>query len=225
MRMLLIEDDKALNHILTKRLKEDGHTIDSCYDGASGLDYAAAMEYDCIVLDLMLPKVSGLDILRTIRSQGIKSKVLILTAKDSVDDRVKGLDAGADDYLIKPFSFEELTARIRALVRRQGELISSVLTLSDLTMNTTDHSITRGEKSITLTSKEYALLEYFMRNQGTILTRSQILDHVWNFEFSYDSNIVDVYIKYLRAKIDKEFETKLIHTVRGFGYVMRCDDE
>ena len=150
---------------------------------------------------------------------------MILTARDAVEDRVKGLDAGADDYLVKPFAFDELLARIRALTRRQGDVKSSILTLSDLSMNTHNHSISRGDKAIVLTSKEYALLEYLLRNQGAILTRSQILDHVWNFEFDYDSNVVDVYIKYLRAKIDKGFDTKLIHTIRGFGYVMRCGDE
>ena len=208
MRLLLIEDENPLNHIISKRLKEEGHTIDSCLDGQSGLDFAQATEYDCIVLDLMLPKISGLDLLRTIRNQGNKAKVLILTARDAVEDRVKGLDAGADDYLIKPFSFDELLARIRALTRRQGDMKSSILTLADLTMDTNEHSVVRGSKSITLTSKEYALLEYLFRNQGSILTRSQILDHVWSFDFDYDSNIVDVYIKYLRRKIDKDSDLK-----------------
>lgn len=225
MRLLVIEDDKSLNSIITKRLKEDGHTIDSCLDGSSGLDYAQAMEYDCIVLDLMLPKISGIELLKSIRARGNKSRVLILTARDAVEDRVKGLDAGADDYLIKPFAFDELLARIRALARRQGDVKSSILTLADLIMNTNDHSVVRGDKAIVLTSKEYALLEYLLRNRGSILTRSQIIDHVWNFDFDYDSNIVDVYIKYLRGKIDKGFDTKLIHTIRGFGYVMRCGDE
>ncbi|WKY45093.1 response regulator transcription factor [Eubacteriaceae bacterium ES2] len=225
MRLLVIEDDKALNDIIAKRLKEEGHIIDKCFDGSSGLDYAQAMKYDCIILDIMIPKIDGISLLKTIRAQGNESKVLILTARDEVEDRVKGLDAGADDYLIKPFAFDELYARIRALVRRQGEVKDSVLILEDLIMNTNDHSVVRGEKAIVLTSKEYALLAYLLRNQGAILTRSQILDHVWNFDFDYNSNIVDVYIKYLRGKIDKGFGTKLIHTVRGFGYMMRSGDE
>lgn len=225
MRILLIEDDYPLNAIITKRLNEEGHAVDSCLEGESGLDYAQAMEYDCIVLDLMLPKINGLQLLKTIRAQGNKSKVLILTARDTIEDRVKGLDAGADDYLIKPFSFDELLARVRALTRRHGEIKSNVLSLADLTMNTNDHAVKRGGKTIVLTSKEYSLLECLLRNQGSILTRAQIVDHVWNFDFSNDSNIVDVYIKYLRRKIDKDFEPKLIHTMRGFGYVMRCEDE
>lgn len=225
MRILLIEDDNPLNSIITKRLTEEGHAVDSCFEGERGLDYAQAMEYDCIVLDLMLPKINGLQLLKTIRAQGNKSKVLILTARDTIEDRVKGLDAGADDYLIKPFSFDELLARIRALTRRHGEIKSNVLSLADLTMNTNDHAVKRAGQTIALTSKEYSLLEYLLRNQGAILTRAQIVDHVWNFDFSYDSNIVDVYIKYLRRKIDKDFAPKLIHTMRGFGYVMRCEDE
>jgi DNA-binding response OmpR family regulator len=225
MRLLIIEDDKALNDIIAKRLKEEGHIIDKCFDGSSGLDYAQAMKYDCIILDIMIPKIDGISLLKTIRAQRNESKVLILTARGEVEDRVKGLDSGADDYLIKPFAFDELYARIRALVRRQGEVKDSVLRLEDLIMNTKDHSVIRGEKAIVLTSKEYALLAYLLRNQGTILTRSQILDHVWNFDFDYNSNIVDVYIKYLRGKIDNDFETKLIHTVRGFGYMMRSGDE
>lgn len=225
MRLLIIEDDKALNDIIAKRLKEEGHIIDKCFDGSSGLDYAQAMKYDCIILDIMIPKIDGISLLKTIRAQRNESKVLILTARGEVEDRVKGLDSGADDYLIKPFAFDELYARIRALVRRQGEVKDSVLRLEDLIMNTKDHSVIRGEKAIVLTSKEYALLAYLLRNQGTILTRSQILDHVWNFDFDYNSNIVDVYIKYLRGKIDNDFETKLIHTVRGFGYMIRSGDE
>lgn len=224
MRILLVEDDLPLNNIISKRLCEEGHIVDSCFNGADGLDYAQGIDYDCVVLDLMLPKINGLDLLRTIRSQGKTAKVLILTARDAVEDRVKGLDAGADDYMNKPFSFDELMARLRALTRRQGVIKSSVLSLADLTMDTINRSVTRGGKLIPLTSKEYALLEYMLRNNGAILTRSQIIDHVWNFDFNYDSNVVDVYVKYLRGKIDNDFEPKLIHTIRGFGYVMRCED-
>ncbi len=225
MRILIVEDDVLLNEIMEKRLKQEGHTIDCCFNGENGLDFAQSLEYDCIVLDLMLPKVNGITLLKKIRLQGSKAKVIILTAMDSIDDRVKGLDAGADDYLVKPFSFDELSARIRALIRRQSDVVGSLLFLDNLEMNINNHTVSRGGKNIVLTSKEYALLEYLLRNQGSVLTRTQILDHVWNFEFDYDSNIVDVYIRYLRGKIDKGYDTKLIHTIRGFGYVIRCGNE
>lgn len=225
MRILVIEDDTALNRIISKRLKEAGHSIDSCFDGEDRLAYAESIQYDCIVLDLMLPKRDGISVLRELRHKGNASSVLILTAKDSITDRVTGLDAGADDYLVKPFSFDELSARIRALLRRSSDTKETVLKLADLTMNTASHAVMRGGQPIQLTSKEYALLEYLLRNQGHIQTRSQISDHVWNYDFDYDSNVVDVYIRYLRNKIDKEFSPKLIHTIRGFGYVMREDNE
>lgn len=225
MRILVIEDDAALHRIISKRLKEAGHSVDDCFDGEEGLDYAESLEYDCVILDLMLPKKDGMSVLRELRSRGNSSPVLILTAKDSVTDRVAGLDTGADDYLIKPFSFEELSARIRALLRRSGDTKEMVLKLADLTLNTATHTVMRSGQSILLTSKEYALLEYLLRNQDHIQTRSQISDHVWNYEFDYDSNVVDVYIRYLRNKIDKGFSPKLIHTIRGFGYVMREENE
>lgn len=225
MKILVIEDDTSLQSIIIKRLREKGYIVEGCFDGADGLDYAEAFEYDCIVLDYMLPKLSGLELLKKLRNQKNKSNVLMLTARDSIEDRVKGLDAGADDYLVKPFSFEELLARIRALLRRQSELKDNMLVLEDLTMNTSTHSVVRGGKKIILTSKEYALLEYLLRNQGRILTRSQIVDNVWNSYFDYESNIVDVYIRYLRGKIDKGFEINLIHTIRGFGYALRSGNE
>lgn len=225
MRLLVVEDDKDLHRVLIKRLKENGHSVDGCYDGEEGLDYAEAMDYDCIILDLMLPKKDGLSVLRELRKKGKNQPVLILTAKDSISDRVAGLDAGADDYLVKPFAFEELMARLRVMLRRKSEAKTPLLQLADLTVDTVDHKVIRAGQEIILTSKEYALLEYLLRNQGHIQTRSQISDHVWNYEFDYESNIVDVYIRYLRNKIDKNFKPKLIHTVRGFGYVMRADNE
>ena len=190
MRLLVIEDDRVLHHLITKRLKEEGHSVDDCYDGESGFDYADSMQYDCIILDLMLPKRDGISILKELRSKGNPSPVLILTARDSIDDRVMGLDAGADDYLVKPFAFDEFSARVRALLRRGSDTKSAVLSLADLTLNTSNRKITRGERNITLTSTEYALLEYLLRNQGHVLTRSQIADHVWNYSFEYDSNKV-----------------------------------
>lgn len=224
MRILFIEDDVSLQNITSKRLKTEGYTVDSCYDGAEGYDYAAGIEYDCIILDIMLPKLNGIQLLRKLRTEGSKSNILLLTAKDSIDDRVAGLNAGADDYLVKPFAFEELLARIRTLMRRQSEIKDNVLTLEDLVMNVSDHIVERGGHKVDLTFKEYALLEYLMRNQGKVLTRTQISDHVWNNEFEYDSNIVDVYIRYLRGKIDKSHDKKLIQTVRGIGYAMRCEE-
>ncbi len=225
MKILVIEDDDSLQNIITKRLHSEGFEVDNCSDGESGFDYADALEYDCIILDLMLPKLNGIELMKKLRARGNKTNILILTARDSIEDRVKGLNAGADDYLVKPFAFDELLARIRVLMRRQSEIKDNVLTLEDLTMNVDEHIVTRSGQSIQLTSKEYALLEYLLRNQGRILTRAQITDHVWNNEFEYDSNVVDVYIRYLRGKIDKKFEIKLIHTIRGFGYVMRHEVE
>ena len=224
MRILVVEDDKVLHHLIAKRLKEEGHSVDDCYDGESGFDYADSMQYGCIILDLMLPKRDGISILRELRNKGNASPVLILTARDSIDDRVVGLDAGADDYLVKPFAFDEFSARVRALLRCGSDTKNTVLSLADLTLNTTNRKIVRGERNITLTSTEYALLEYLLRNQGHVLTRSQIADHVWNYDFEYDSNVVDVYIRYLRNKIDRDFPVKLIHTVRGTGYVMRVEE-
>lgn len=194
MRVLVIEDDAALNGILAKRLTEEGHSVDCCFDGRDGLDYAEAADYDCIVLDWMLPKMDGLTLLRRLRGGGNHANVLLLTAKDSIEDRVAGLDAGADDYLVKPFSFDELLARVRALLRRQSEVRNPILKLDDLVMDTAIKTVQRGGKKLLLTSKEYTLLEYLLRHQGQTLTRSQISDHVWNFDFDYDSNIADVYI-------------------------------
>lgn len=225
MRILIVEDDRSLNRVVTKHLAEAGYAVDCCFDGEDGLNYMEAMEYDCIILDWMLPKRDGISVINEYRKRGFSSPVLMLTAKDSISDRVSGLDSGADDYLVKPFVFDELMARVRAMLRRKGERKQTVLTLADLTMDTTTHIVTRAGKQITLTSREYALLEYLLRNQGIILTRSQISDHVWNYDFEYDSNVVDVYIRYLRNKIDRGFEAPLIQTIRGFGYVMRYGNE
>ena len=224
MRILVIEDDQSLNRIVSKHLREEGYAVDSCTRGDDGLDYIEGTAYDLIVLDWMLPGLDGISLLRRARARGCLSPVLLLTARDAVDDRVTGLDAGADDYLVNPFAFDELLARVRALLRRRGMVKQSRLVLDDLTLDTATHSVSRAGQKIALTSREYALLEYLLRNQGIVLTRSQIADHVWNYDFDYDSNIVDVYIRYLRKKIDRDFAHPLIHTVRGFGYVMRRDE-
>lgn len=223
MRVLIVEDDQSLHRIILRRLKEEGYAVDGCFDGEEALDYMKSEVYDCIILDWMLPKKDGVIVLREFRNSGYEIPVLMLTAKDSITDRVSGLDAGADDYLTKPFAYDELSARIRALLRRNTGKKDNKLHLADLVMDLPKHTVYRGEKEILLTSREYALLEYFLRNQGQVLTRSQIADHVWNYDFDYDSNVVDVYIRYLRNKIDKGYDSPLIHTVRGCGYVMKYE--
>ncbi len=225
MRILVVEDDQSLHRIILRRLKEEGYAVDGCYDGEDALSYMSSGVYDCIILDWMLPKKDGVIVLREFRNQGGETPVLMLTAKDSISDRVLGLDAGADDYLTKPFAFDELLARMRALMRRNIGAKENKLQLGDLIMDLPKHTVWRGEKEIFLTSREYALLEYFLRNQGQVLTRSQIADHVWNYDFDYDSNVVDVYIRYLRNKIDRGFDVPLIHTVRGCGYVLKQGSE
>ena len=225
MRLLLVEDEADLRDITTKRLTSEGYSVDACGNGSDALVYAAATEYDTIILDIMLPEVDGLTVLRNLRSQGKTTPVLLLTAKDSVEDRVKGLDSGADDYLVKPYSYQELLARVRALMRRQPmKLLSNVLEVADLNMNLSTHTVTRGGNLINLSQREYALLEVLVRNKDIVLSRDKIEHHVWNFDFAGASNVIDVYIRYLRKKIDADFTIKLIHTVRGAGYVLREDN-
>lgn len=225
MRILIVEDDESLHRIIRRRLTEEGYAVDGCFDGEDALDYMESEVYDCVILDWMLPKKDGVIVLREFRNHGCHTPVLMLTAKDSVTDRVEGLDAGADDYLTKPFAYDELSARVRALLRRNTQTKKNKLQIADLVMDLSMHSVSRGEKEISLTSREYSLLEYFLRNQGQVLTRSQIADHVWNYDFDYDSNVVDVYVRYLRNKIDKGYEYPLIHTVRGYGYVVKYESE
>lgn len=224
MRILIIEDDLSLQKILAKRLCEEHYLVDLCCDGLEGLEYAQASQYDCILLDLMIPKIKGFDVLQKLRQSGNKAYILIITAMGAVEDRIKGLDAGADDYLIKPFSLDELLARIRALVRRQHENKNQLMIFEDLSIDTTAHTVMRANKNIELTAKEYALLVYLIRNQGVMLTRMQISENVWDDSYYTESNVVDVYIRYLRNKMDKGFDKKLIHTIRGFGYVMRVEN-
>ncbi len=225
MRILIVEDDQSLHRIIKRRLSEEGYAVDGCFDGEDALYYMESQAYDCVILDWMLPKKDGVILLREFRDKGYLTPVLMLTAKDSITDRVEGLDAGADDYLTKPFAYDELSARVRALLRRNTESKSNKLQLADLTMDLLMHRVVRDQQEITLTSREYALLEYFLRNQGQVLTRSQIADHVWNYDFDYDSNVVDVYVRYLRNKIDKGFAHPLLHTVRGYGYVLKDEYE
>jgi DNA-binding response OmpR family regulator len=218
MRILVIEDEKKVNHFLRKALEEESHAVDQAYDGEEGLDFAEAYEYDLVVLDLMIPKKAGDHVLQELRGKGNKTPVLILTAKDAVQDKVKMLDAGGDDYLTKPFSIEEFIARVRALLRRGKSNHVSVLRVFDLTLNPATREVFRSKRRIDLTNKEYALLEYFLRNAGRVLTRTMIAEHVWNIDFDSESNVIDVYVTYLRSKIDKGEGTSLIKTVRGVGY-------
>ncbi len=221
MRILLVEDELDLQSILVKRLRTAHYSVDACANGLDALDYIHMTTYDVIVLDIMIPGIDGLQVLQKIRSENNKIPVLLLTAKDSIEDRVKGLDIGADDYLVKPFAFDELLARLRVLIRRQAGSTSNVFRIDNLVVDCNAHKVKRGDKTIELSSKEFAILEYMIQNQDVVLTRDAIEQHVWNYDYEGGSNIIDVYIRYLRKKIDTESETKLIHTVRGAGYVLR----
>ena len=221
MRILIAEDEKDLNALLKKRLEEQSYSVDACFDGQEAIDYIACTEYDVIMLDIMMPKKSGLEVLKALRQKNRRTPVLLLTAKDSIEDRVIGLDAGADDYMVKPFAFEELLARIRVMLRKHSGQLSNLLRAGNLTMDLSSHTVTRGEQKIVLSAKEFALLRYLMMNQGNVLSRDQIEQHIWNYDYAVSSNMVDVYIRYLRKKIDDPFSSKLIHTVRGTGYVLR----
>ncbi len=223
MRILFAEDEPDLNRIVTQKLTAEGYSVDSCFNGEEALDVLSYTEYDAIILDIMMPKLDGLSVLQRLRASGSITPVLLLTAKDGVDDRVKGLDSGANDYLIKPFSLEELSARIRAMTRTSFGRVSNVLTVADLTLDCSSHLVKRGERVINLSAKEFSLLEYLMNNKGAVLSREKIEDHIWNFDYEGGTNVVDVYISYLRKKIDGGNPVKLIHTVRGRGYVIRED--
>lgn len=221
MRILLVEDNRTILDAVTKSFEKNGYSVDGCPNGTDALNYIDFGSYDCIVLDLVLPGTDGLSILKKIRGSGNPAPVLILSARDTVEDRIKGLDYGADDYLVKPFSLEELLARVRALLRRQSTDRKNELTAADLVMDLSNHVVIRSGKRIDLTTKEFAILEYLLRNKNRLLTRTQIVDHVWNYDFDCSSNIVDVYIRYLRTKLDEGFEKKLITTVRGSGYMLK----
>ena len=221
MRILLIEDEKKVSSFIQKGLEEEHYAVDSAFDGETGLSMAEINEYDLIVLDLMIPKMDGLEVLKRIRDRKNMVPVLVLTAKDSVEDIVKGLDSGCDDYLTKPFAFQEFLARVRALLRREKTDKEPLLRMADLTLSPITHKVMRQGKEIELTSKEYALLEYLLRNPGKILTRTMISEHVWDSHFDSMTNLVDVYVNYIRKKIDRDFEPKLIHTIRGVGYVIK----
>ncbi len=225
MRLLLAEDERDLNRILTKKLTEEGYSVDSCFDGAEALEYLESAEYDGAVLDVMMPGMDGFSVLSAARKQGIATPVLFLTARDSVNDRVRGLDAGAGDYLVKPFAMEELLARVRALTRRPFDAQTSVLCAGDLTLDLASHAVRRAGIPIDLSAKEFALLAYLMHNKNIALSREKIEDHVWNFDYEGGTNVVDVYIRYLRKKIDDGRDKKLICTLRGVGYMLKDGDD
>lgn len=221
MRILVVEDEKKLAALIKKVLEKEKYAVDVAYDGQESLDYAQTYPYDVIVLDILLPKKNGFEVIRELRNKKMSSPVLMLTAKDAVEDKILGLDLGADDYLTKPFDFGELLARIRALLRRETTEKPNILKMADLTLNPRTYIVKRAGKIIHLTSREFSLLEFLLRRKKQILTRDIIIDHVWDSTFEGMTTIVDVYIRYLRRKIDTGFSQKLIHTVRGIGYILK----
>ena len=220
--ILVVEDEKKVGAFIKKGLEEDRYTVELAYDGERGEELVASRKFDLIILDILMPKKDGLTLLKELRAKQVSIPVLMITAKGSVEDKVKGLDTGADDYLVKPFAVAELLARVRSLLRRGGVEKLTSLTVGDLTLDLVSHKAKRGNKAIDLTAKEFTLLEYFMRNTGKVLSRIIISEHIWNYNFDTGTNIIDVYINHLRGKIDGGFDKKLIHTVRGVGYMMKA---
>ena len=225
MRLLVVEDEKKLNDLITKKLEKEYYGVDSCFDGEEAVRYVEGTEYDAIILDIMLPKLDGFEVIKRIRAKKNKVPILLLTARDNIDDKVKGLDYGADDYLVKPFIFEELMARIRVLLRRNSGNADNVVTIANLKVDLDAKTVFRDDLFIKLSGREYSILEYLIRNKGKILSRERIEDHIWNYEYEGGTNVIDVYIRYLRKKIDDSYTPKLIHTIRGLGYVLRVDNE
>lgn len=221
MRILVSEDEKDLNRLICNILIRAGYSVDFCYNGEDALDYIENADYDCILLDIMMPKLDGHEVLKRLRQQNKNSPVIFLTAKDTIQDRITGLDLGADDYLVKPFDFDELLARIRAATRKYGTQKTSIYNLSDLSVDTATHVVKRGSQEIKLSAKEYAILEYLIMHKETVVTRNQLENHIWNYDYVGGSNVVDVYITYLRRKIDNNFENKLLHTIRGTGWILK----
>ena len=223
MRLLVVEDEKKVASFIRKGLEEEGYAVDLVSDGKTGLIMGLDGIHDLIILDINLPKMDGLSILRELRNKNVKTPVLLLTVRAAIEDKVIGLDTGADDYLTKPFAFQELLARVRALLRRRADAESPLLQVADLTLDPATRLVSRGDQKIELTAKEFALLSYFMRNPGRVLTRTMIAEHVWDYDFDPMTNVIDVYVNYLRKKIEANGEEKLIHTVRGVGYVMKVE--
>ena len=221
MRILVVEDEKRLNRIISEALEDEGYSVDSCFNGLDALDYAAGADYDVIILDIMMPRMDGLEVVRRLRSGGNSTPVLFLTARDSVADRVTGLESGGDYYLVKPFDFQELMAVVRVMTRKYTGNRSNVYTIADLSLDTTAKTVTRAGKNIELTAKEFSLLEYMLRNKGVVLSREMIENNLWNYDYEGGTNVVDVYVGYLRKKMDTGFDRKLIHTVWGTGWVLK----
>lgn len=221
MRLLVIEDEQKVANFIKQGLEEEGYAVDHAADGASGLQMALEGLHDVIVLDVLLPKLDGLGVLRRLRQENVTTPVLLLTVRATIEDKVLGLDAGADDYLTKPFAFEEFVARVRALLRRRAETAPPVLQVADLALDPARRVVSRGDRKIDLTPREFALLDYFMRNPGRVLTRTMIANRVWDYTFDAATNVIDVYVNYLRKKIDSGHDVKLLHTVRGVGYVLK----
>ena len=223
MRLLVVEDERKVASFIKKGLEEEGYAVDLASDGETGLTMSLDGVHDLIILDINLPKMDGLGILQELRNKKVKAPVLLLTVRAAIEDKVIGLDTGADDYLTKPFAFQELLARVRALLRRRADAESPLLQVADLTLDPATRLVSRGNQEIELTAKEFALLSYFMRNPGRVLTRTMIAEHVWDYDFDPMTNVIDVYVNYLRKKIEAGGEPKLIHTVRGVGYVMKVE--
>ena len=221
MRILVVEDEKRLNRIISEALEDEGYSVDSCLNGLDALDYAAGADYDVIILDIMMPKMDGLEVVRRLRAGGNSTPVLFLTARDSVADRVTGLESGGDYYLVKPFDFQELMAVVRVMTRKYTGNRSNVYTIADLSLDSNSKTVTRAGKNIELTAKEFSLLEYMLRNKGVVLSREMIENNLWNYDYEGGTNVVDVYVGYLRKKMDTGFSQKLIHTVWGTGWVLK----
>ncbi len=223
MRVLVVEDEKHLNRIITEAMEDEGYSVDSCFNGADALDYALSAVYDVMILDIMLPNLDGLELVRRLRRGGNHTPVLFLTARDSVADKVEGLESGGDYYLTKPFDFQELIAVVHVMTRKYTGNRSNIYTIADLTLDVSARTVTRAGRSIELTQKEFALLEYMVRNRGVVLSREMIENNLWNYDYEGGTNVVDVYVGYLRKKMDAGFDKKLIHTVWGTGWVLRED--
>ena len=221
MRILVVEDEKHLNRIISEAVEDEGYSVDSCYNGLEALEYLACADYDVIILDIMMPKMNGLELVRRLRSEGNNTPVLFLTARDAVADRVEGLESGGDYYLTKPFDFQELMAVVRVMTRKYTGNRSNVYTIADLSLDSNSKTVTRAGKNIELTAKEFSLLEYMMRNKGVVLSREMIENNLCNYDYEGGTNVVDVYVGYLRKKMDTGFSQKLIHTVWGTGWVLK----
>lgn len=222
MRLLVVEDEKDLNEIITKQLRSNGYVTDSCFDGLQAYEYLTVGNYDGAVLDVMLPKLNGFDLLQKVRGEGVQTPILFLTARTEKKDIIRGLDLGADDYLVKPFDLEELLARIRVMMRKRVDVRENIYRCGDLEVNSNTHSVTRGGREINLSAKEFQILLFLVRNKNMVVTREQIENNIWQFDKESNSNVIDVYIRYLRKKIDDNFDSRMIHTIRGVGYQLKA---